>query len=154
MKTGIAFMPGTFPTYEVRNAIIDALPTRELDWPRTKVNDLYYLYKDGIEAGYPVPKQGDLSVSKYIKENSNYTESDIRVFLYVLYNLAQAGDISQKWLNIELQDKQSLIPSIPGTKNITQTVEKTVSAVKWGSIALIIAAGIYFGWPLIRKIRR
>lgn len=156
MKTGVGFIPGTFPTGLVRNAIAEGLPESGLNWTRNKVNDLFYLYSDGIEAGFPVVKQGNFAVMDYMMENSNYSESEIRVFLYYLLTLANSGEIEKKWLNPKLAAKSSspIIRAITPANSFSQTVEKTAGAVKWGSIALLALAGIYFLWPVLKRVRK
>lgn len=151
MKTdlGIAFIPGTFPTFIVQDAIMRALPESRFEWSRSKVNDLYYLYEAGIKKGFPVVRPQEFDVKKYMMENSAFSENDIRVFLMILYELAQSGEIEQKWWNIDLQKSQSIIPGLN-----TNIIEKTTSAIKWGSIALLAVGAIYISWPILKKMRR
>lgn len=153
MKTGIAYIPGTFPTYKILYAIQEALPATKNLWSRKKVNDLYFLYKDGvIEHNYPIVEPGKFGVKDYIIEKSSFSESDIRVFLYVLYELAKAGDIDQKWWNVKLLDDQSILKDIiPG--DVSKSLDKFSGAIKWGSIALLAAGALYFAWPLLKKVR-
>ena len=152
MTFGIAMIPGTFPTYAVHRAIVDALPESGDQWTREKINDLYYLYKDAVESGQPVYKTGQTGAANYMSKNSNYSDADIRVFLFVLYRLAENGDITQKWWNIPQQEKRSIIPNMPG-KKLEKTVGQVTGAVKWGSIAIVIGIATYFLWPYLKRRR-
>jgi len=150
MRTGYAFIPGTFPTSTVLDAMKEGLPADKENWSRAKVNDLYFLYKSGVNEGYPIIKPQQFEVKKYIMENSAYTEADIRVFLYVLYTLAQNGDIETKWWNIPLQSEQGIFPAVG---DMAKDLEKWSGAVKWGSIALVFGGVLYLTWPYIQALR-
>lgn len=147
MKTGVAFIPGTFPTGAVLAAVKEGLPASAAEWNRSKINDLYFCYKEGVQAGYPIVRENEFSVKKYMIENSNFTESDIRVFLYILYELAKAGDIDQKFWNIELQEKRKPV-------EMFDFVGKATKAVTWASIAGIFLGGLWFLYPYIKRSRR
>lgn len=144
-------VPFTFPTWPVLNAIKEALPATGDQWNTSKVNELYALYKDAIEAGKPIYKQGQTAALNYMVENSNYPRMDISVFLMTLYNMAQSGEIDQKYWNIPLQEKRGILP---GGGAITDTLDKFTGAIKWGSIALLAAGALYMTWPLLKKMRR
>jgi len=148
---GWAGIPGTFPTGIMVSAMREALPVSRDDWNRTIVNDLYSLYKMGVQdKGYPIVKPGQFEVMEYMVENSNISENHIRVFLATLYMLAEKGDIELKFWNIPLQAEKGIIP---GIKDMTKNIEKMSSAVKWGSIALIFAGVTYLSWPAIKALR-
>lgn len=149
-KVGWAFLPGTFPTGTVLDAVKEGLPLDKENWSRAKVNDLYFLYKSGVEDGLPIVRPGEFEVKKYIMEKSAYSENDIRSFLYVLYTLAQNGDIETKWWNIPLQKEQGLLPSVG---DMAKDLDKWAGTIKWGSIALIFAGTLYLTWPYIRALR-
>lgn len=143
-------IPFTFPTNKVLNAIQESLPVSAENWTKLQIDDMYALYLDAVKDGKPIynpPK--DIEAKQYMINNSNYSDSDIRVFLYMLYTLAKDGKIDQKYWNIELQEKRGL-PGLNLDKNITQIT----GAVKWGSIALVAGAALYLLWPYIKKRRR
>ena len=142
-------IPGTFPT----NTVLDSLRENagiSIEWNKTKVENLYDLYLDAIQAGEPVYQQGQIGALAYIEKNSNYPHNEISVFLYMLGHLASTGDIDVKYWNIPLQEKRSILPGA----GLQKSVDKMSDAVKWGSIALMVGAGIYFSWPFIKKFRR
>ena len=104
-----------------------------------------------MEKGFPIVRPGQFDVMEYMLDNSNFTESDIRVFLATLYMLAERGDIDIKFWNISLQDEKGIIPNV---KDMAKDLEKWSGAVKWGSIALIFAGTMYLTWPYIRALRK
>lgn len=156
MKTGlgIAFIPGTFPTGVMLDAVQAALPATAVDWDRGKINDLYFAYKDGVNAGEPIVRPGEFGVKNYMMEQTNFTESDIRVFLMVLYTLAESGRIDQQYWNIPLQEKSILTKVTALPEQYIKTADKMAGAIKWGSILALGGIGLYFAWPLIKKIKR
>lgn len=149
-QTGWAYLPGTFPTSDVLNAVKEALPASAGQWSRTKINDLYFLYKQGVNEGLPIVRPGEFETKDYIMKNSSYSENDVRVFLVTLYLLSQKGDIESKWWNIPLQKEQGLIPSI---SDMAEDLDKWAGTIKWGSIALIFAGTLYLTWPYIKALR-
>lgn len=146
-QIGISFIPGTFPTKTVLYAIREGMPLSETEWNRTKVNDLYYLYKDAIEAGKDIVSPGVWSAGDYMVKNSNFEINEIRVFLSTLYNLAQSGEIEQKWWNIPTQSKRTVLPAMDA--GITKNVENVSKIVKWGAVLAIIGVVSYLAMPLI-----
>jgi len=151
MKTGFAFLPGTFPTGIVLDAIEEALPT-QTDWTRRKINDLYTLYKEGIKSGLPRYEKGQTEILSYMRKNSNYSDTDIRVFPYILFLLVEKGDIDQKWWDIKLQSSRGIkkaLTDLDPSKNIF----KTINNVKWIGIVALGGVAIYFSWPILKKLR-
>lgn len=149
MKTGIAAIPGTFPTQKVLNAIYLGMPASANKWSRRKVNDLYFLYKEGVQAGYPIADEGQFKIAEYMSKNSNYSATDIRVFLYMLYDLAKTGEIAQKFWNIPLQESRTVIPDVFTSK----TIDKVSGLVKWVSISALTLGVLYIALPLIGQVK-
>ena len=149
-RTGWAYLPGTFPTGRVLDAVQEGLPTQKDEWSRTKINDLYYLYKSGVNEGNPIVRPGEFDVKQYIMNNSSYTENDVRTFLYILYELAQSGDIETKWWNIPLQKEQGILPAVG---DMAKDLDKWAGTIKWGSMALIFGGVLYLTWPYIKALR-
>lgn len=150
-QTGVAFLPGTFPTGTVLSAMHEGLPASKDEWTRRKVNDLYYLYETGVkEHGYPIVRPQQFEVKEYMMENSAYPEHEIRVFLYVLMTLAQKGEIQNKWWNIPLQKEQGFLPAVG---DMAKDLDKWAGTIKWGSIALVFGGVLYLTWPYLRALR-
>lgn len=143
-------IPGTFPTATVLSAIREALPASAHLWTKSKISDMYDLYLEGAAEKIPPYAPGQTQAIKYFQDNSSYSDSEIRVFLMMLYQLSQRGEIDQKYWNIELQEKRAVI----NTPGITKSLDKFTGAIKWGSILLIGAGVLYISWPLIRKWRK
>ena len=144
-------MPGSFPTKTVLYAIREALPVSHTEWNRTKVNDLYFLYKDAIDAGKDVVSPGNSSARDYMIKNSNFDVNEIRVFLFTLYDLAQNGEIEQKWWNIPTQENRTVLTAMDS--GITKNVKNVSRIVKWGTVLAILGVVSYVALPLIRRKR-
>ena len=149
-KTIASFeIPGTFPSKTMLKALeIQAGAT--MDWNIRKVENLYDFYLEAIKAGNPVYGPGKTGSVDYILKNSNYTISEVRSFLVVLYQLAKEGIVDVKYWNVPLQETRSDNP----IKNYFSSIDKISGAVKWGSIALVAGTALYFTWPFIKKWRK
>ena len=150
-KLGVAFLPGTFPTGDVLFTIQKSLPMTADEWNRTKVNDMYFRYKEAIrEKGYKAYSPPDeIAVKQYIIDNTNYSEADIRVFLFTLFKLAGTGDLNQKWWNPTLQKDISDI-KLPGIPDPTDYLKQ----LKWVGLIALGGVFLYFSWPFLMGMRR
>lgn len=145
-------LPGTFPTGAVKRAIQDNVPSQAGEWNRNKVNDLYLLYKDGIQDGMKPYQQGQTGILTWMRSRTNVPDAQVSMFLYTLYTLAQDGRIDQQYWDIQIQEERAILPNI--IPDIPGTITKTLSTVKWVSIAAVVLVGGYYALPFFKKMTK
>ena len=154
---GFAFIPGTFPTGTVLYKIREGLPTQKDNWSRKKINDLYHLYKTGIESGIPIYKAGQTKILTYMRDNSNYTDAETRVFAWMLYTLVKKGIINKKYWDIKLQSQTGIKATVnKALSDILPTadIEKITKSIKVVGVISLVGVGLYFAWPILKKIKK
>ena len=139
-----------FPAQAVLAEMKRTLPILAANWHIEKIQNLYDLYKTGaVKVGIYNPPQ-KIEVKNWIIKNSNFPEVEVRAFLYTLWNMAKTGMIDAEYWNIAQQKTPAIIRA---AKGIPETVESISKSVKWIGIIAIIGIGLYFTWPILRKIR-
>ena len=163
-QMGVWGLPGTFPTNIMLEYIMDNFPHLWKDeWTRQKVNDIYFAYKQGLQSGDYVPwGQGtgtqNADLVQYLANTSGHAEKDVRLWLMGLKTKVESGEIASEFLT------QNAVSTTPGQtistaiakpfKSLGEFTEGTAKTVKWIGILAIIGIGLYFSWPVLKKIRK
>lgn len=144
---GLAFVPFTFPTTDVLFYLHQNVPS--INWKLKMVDVLYREYKDLVkEKGFkPYP---DKEIVPALVDATGYDLGTTRLFMYSIYQMSKQGRLDPKYLN---QSDSGTIFKEP-FKDITDTLEKTGKSIKWVGILAITGAVLYFGWPILSKIRK
>lgn len=141
---GKAFIPFTFPTMTVGIYLRKGYP--RYDWNETIIDTIYGEYEHLVSSGkadpYPNSKIVDL-----IATNTGYNAAMIRIFMYVLVEMSKKGLIEPKWI---MQNKKKNDP----IASINNALQKSATSIKWTGILVITGAVLYFGWPILKRIRK
>ena len=159
-KMGIAGIPGTFPTWKIQEAIQERLDPDKQNperywWTRTKINNLYFAYKEGvITEGLGRYEEGNTKIGEYVQGVTGYSIGDVRIFLWTVRELALEGSINSFFWNFEK------ISTTPGAvieqafTNPFKTIEGISKQVKWIGLFAVLGIGLYFAWPYLGMARR
>ncbi len=152
-KLGTWGLPGTFPTGKVKSHLNETTPG--WDWTRKIINDIYQSYKKAIlEKGYKPylwkDAQGThFEVRDFIVQDTGIDEILVASVLIAIYELAQAGEIPNQYWNIVKQKEATA-----GLPDIADLFKRYTTTLKWGSILALVSIGLWFSWPVIKKIRQ
>lgn len=156
-QLGVWGLPGTFPTEQVELAIVDFIdpPFYDRDkyfMGRDKINTIYFTYKDAI-LNHDFNKYGDeksTELVEYIIKETGYEIKDVRTVLLFIKNMAETGDIDNKFYTIETPPSgAAAIVSTP-----FKFLDRQAKNIKWIAIAGMAGVGLYFTWPLLVKGRK
>lgn len=149
---GIFGMPGTFPTQKVLEGILKSDPDQVASrWTRTKVNDMWYWYSQGLKKGYEPWEMQNRGIATYISENTNFSDSDANMFGFNLWSLVKEGKISNEWHTGTVPSTQPQLSNIIPNTDSLMTYAKTV---KWVAILGVVGIGVYFAWPALMAGRK
>lgn len=142
-KLGVWGIPGTFPTLWMGQAI-EAISGQ--DWTRSKINRLYYWYKEAItKHGLRPFEEGNEEIGQWIAENSEYELNDVRIFMYVLLQEVKAEKIDIYFWNFK-EPSTSIV-------NLAKDLDPKNIFNKFLWIAGISVAGLalWYGGPIIAR---
>lgn len=142
-KLGVWGIPGTFPTAYMGRAIYS---TSGNLWERSKINRLYYWYKEAItKHGLQPFEEGNVEIGQWIAENSEYELNDVRIFMYVLLQEVQNEKIDLYFWNFK-EPSTSIV-------NIVKDIDPQKIFNKFLWIAGISVAGmvLWYGGPVIAR---
>lgn len=145
-KLGVWGVPGTFPTSWIGRVLYrDAGQL----WDRSKINRLYFWYKEGVEKnGLPPYDEGQTEIVNWMAENSEYTENDIKIFLVVLRNEVLKEKVDLYFLNF----KEPQTAPVRWAKNLDPEV--IFRRFMWIAGLSVLGLALFYGGPMIRRITK
>lgn len=144
---GVYGMPGTFPTAIVLEAVKKFDPgEKTTEWTRSKVNDIYYWYAEGLKKGQKPWSTEDRGIAAYISEHTTFSQSDTNTFGFTILHLSRSGDVPIKFYTGIAPSTQPQISNIiPDSSQLMQYAK----TIKWVSVAGVVAVVVYFSWPVL-----
>lgn len=149
---GIYGIPFTFPTSTVKNYLNNTVP--QIEWTRSLINDIYESYKKGILTQNYKPYLWEdsegihFAIREFIVNDTGIDEVTIASVLIAIKELAGKGEIDNQYWNIQKQQEGFQ------ASNVVDFIKKQQNVVKWGSIAVLVLIGLWFGWPIIKNFRK
>ncbi len=159
ITSGAAYVPFTFPTRKVKNYIdINWEGVGDYDWTFKKIDNLYNWYKEGVlKEGLPaygIDRVDKFPLIKYMAEKTGLSTEEVQIFLDSVWSLVKRGTIENKWLAIKIPTTATSAKIKTAVSKYGDIIETQIKSVKWIALAVIIGAGVYFGWPVISKLRK
>lgn len=162
-RTGIAFIPFTFPTAKVRTRVWEGYD-RVDKWnlPLKTVQSVYDWYKQGVTVdGKGVWQEGNKEILPYIEQKSQLEHIVVASVLLAIKKMAQEGEIDSYYFSFE-KPETSVTERIRKTvKKSGETIKKAVTEpgtvlknVKWIGVIAIVGVGLYLSWPLLNRGRK
>lgn len=150
-KLGIYGLPFSFPTGVMVEAMIELDPRNKDVFSRKKINDLYFIYQEGIKEGLaPFPKN-KLEIKYWMVKEYDLQEHIVTAFLMALKESVDAGKIQNRYLTGKVAEGST--PSIIDKLKLPD-LDKLTGTVKFVSIVGVVGIGLYFTWPLLLKLRK
>jgi len=148
-RLGTYGIPFTFPTITIRNEIAKAAPNLKT-MPLKKIDSIYTQYKSLVTDGKFEPYgAGSTPMVEAIASNTGFSLGEVRITLYTIRKLAEAGKIDTEYWKI-IPASQSFTAKAANYKDSMFTMTNNI---KWIGIAAIAGVALYFTFPILKKLR-